>query len=332
MDRITIIGMSPIGTSIAMRLKQAKLNNTEIVGTTGDKLVLNAVSKLEAVDRTDGNLRSAIQGANLVILDTPLSESRAIIDAISPIIEDGAVLTDTGSSKLKMIDWAQEYLPKGVSYIGGHPLVKTNVTSIQDSSPDLFENVNYCVMPSHQADQQSVKTVIGLVETLGARPLFLDAVEHDSYSVAMTHLPMVLSSAFVTATSGSESWREMYKLAASDYADFSRLASGDPEDSEIACLANPESMVHWIDETIRALYDYRNKISDRSVNLMDLFIGAWEARARWETGAVEPKSNSDLPSARDSMASAFFGDKLAKRFKSATDEEDKDSWKYSKRS
>lgn len=333
MERITIVGMSPIGASIGLGLKRARLRDTEVVGTSRDRDALSTASKIGAVDRTVANLSSAVQGAQLVVLDAPINEIKELLEVIGPILEDGCVLTDTGSAKIPVIEWADENLAAGTSFVGGHPLLKKQVQSLDDADSSLFESIHYCVIPAKSANQQSVKTVVGLVEALGAKPLFLDAHEHDSYAAAMNYLPTVLSSAFVTATAGSEAWREMHRLAASDFGDFSRLASNDPLDNEAASLANPDALVHWLDEMITELYAYRNRIKDRSDDLLDSFVQAWEARARWEANVVLDSEGPRLPSAGDSMASAFFGERLTERYRKMRDGEPKSSrLKYFRRS
>ena len=329
MDRITIVGIGPIGASMGLGLKRSDLRNTEIVGTSGDRNALSEAAKMGAVDSTTRNLRSAVRGAELVILDAPLSETRELLEALGPILDDGCVVTDTGTTKIRVMDWADEYLPKGISFVGGHPLPKKPLNSMSEADPSVFDGIEYCVIPAVSASRGSVRTVVALVEKLGARTVFLDPHEHDSYAAAMMYLPVVLSSAFVTATAGSNAWREMHRLAAFDFADFSRLASNDPEDNEVASLANPDALVHWLDEIIAELYSYRNLIKDRSPELLDTFIKAWEARARWEANVVLEDDETKIQ--RRSMASFVVGERIAERFDRVSSDDKKNSWKYSKK-
>ena len=330
MDRITIIGLGPIGVSIGLALRRNQLKGTEIVGISGKREVMTAATKIGAVDKTTSNLASAVDGAYMLIVDTPLNETRELLEALGPVLEHGCVVTDTGAAKIRALEWAEAYLPRGVNYVGGHPLPKKPLRSLDDADAALFDGIDYCVFPGKHANEESVKTVLRLVSALGANPLFLDPHEHDSYAAAMNYLPLVLSSAFVTTTAGSEGWREMHKLAASEFSDFSRLASEDPLDNEVACLANPDALIHWLDQMILELYSYRNQIKEGSDELIETLVKAWEARARWEVDAVVPEEPK-LASAADSMASAMLGDRLAQRLKQLKDGEGKKNWKYSGR-
>ena len=83
------------------------------------------------------------------------------------------------------MEWADQLLPPTVSFVGGRPLIRKPFTKLEDASADLFQGSQYCISPADNADQTAVKTVVGLVELIGAKPLFLDPHEHDSYAVAM---------------------------------------------------------------------------------------------------------------------------------------------------
>ena len=98
MDRITIITAGPLGLSIGLGLKRADLQNTEVVGTSGDRGLLTKGKKMGAFDRTSNNLKSALKGAQLVILDAPAGETRELMEAIGPTLEQDCVITDTGTN------------------------------------------------------------------------------------------------------------------------------------------------------------------------------------------------------------------------------------------
>lgn len=328
MERITIIGTSVVGVSIGMALKKANLRNTEIVGSSGDRDALKIAAKAGAYDEDTSNLRNAVRGAQMIILDSAFTQTRELLEAIAPIVEDGCVVTDTCSAKVKSLEWAAELLPRSVDFVGGRPLIKKPSVNLEDASAELLQEAQYCITPGQSASQESVRTVVGMVELIGAKPLFLDAHEHDSYAVAMEVLPTVLSSAFVTATAGSDSWREMHRLAAGTFSEYSRLASEDPLDNEASCYANPNALVHWLDRYITELYAYRNMINDSDDSLVNTFISAWENRAKWDAGAVVNTGENNLPSAGESMANAFFGERLTQRYRQATGSEKKQSWIY----
>ena len=331
MSHITLLGMGPISVSIGFGLKRAGLN-MEIVGTDRNRGPLHQASKMGAIDRATGNLRSAMDGAQLVVLDAPLADTKELLEAIAPILDEGCVVTDIGTSKVPVMGWAEECMREGTSFVAGHPLLKDPVASIDDAHAELFDGTEYCVIPTKTATPDAVKTVVGMVESLGARPLFLDAHEHDSYAAALAHMPLVVSSAVVSATTASVSWREASRVAGAEFRGVTQLASNDPSDSASACLANPDALVHWLDRLIAELGYYRDQVKEGGDGLLETFIDAWEQRAKWEAGAIVEEQGPEIPSAGEHMAGMLVGQRWAERSRKMTKDDKRPPWKFPRRS
>ena len=307
--------MGPIGVSIGLTLKKKTLSDINIIGTSRNRESVSHALKVGAIDKAESNLKTATNKSQLVILDTPISETQEIMEALGSILIDGCVVTDTGNSKVSSINWATEYLRDGINFVGGHPLIKKRMQTIEEADSTVFDGIDYCITPSKSASKQSVETVVNIANLLGAKPFFLDPHEHDSYAAAMNYLPIVLSSAFVTATSKSNSWREMHRLAASAFGEFSYLATNHPDDNSAMCIENTDSLLHWIDQMINELCTYRNNIKENSDSLLDSFVEAWIARSRWENNTVIQNQSTDMPSSGETMASAFVGKHLVERYR-----------------
>ena len=145
---------------------------------------------------------------------------------------------------------------------------------------DLFLGCTYCLVPGPGATNEAIDTLEDLVKKVGAKPLFIEASEHDSLVAAISHLPIIISSALVSMTTRSPSWPEMAKLAATGFRDLTRLASGSPEMSRDICLTNKEPILRWLDEYIQELEGFRRLVSSDE-GLEEAFIRAREARQGW---------------------------------------------------
>ena len=331
MDRITIVGMGPLGTAIGMGLKAAELRNTEVIATGRDRRSVSNAEKLGAVDGTTRSLGSAVERAQLIIIDAGPGETRDVLEALGKNLREDTVITDTGNLKVPILEWADSYLPKGVSFVAGRPMPNKSLVSQEDAEESAFEGGHYCIIPAKSATNEAGSTVVGLAEILGARPFFLQPEEHDTYAAAMTVMPHVLAAALVTSTSSSESWREMSRLASTEYREASKLASTDPEAAHALARSNPEPLIHWLDQMILELYAYRNKLKEDSDELLEDFIGAWEARARWEHGVVEEYKGPEIPTAGQAVAHMFLGSRLLRRQRQMDQRARERDWKYARR-
>jgi prephenate dehydrogenase len=314
-DRITIIGQGLIGGSLGMALKQAKLG-PEVVGHDKDRGVATRAKKAGASDRTEPNLFKAVEGARMVVLAIPVPEMEGVLKHIGTELEEGCIVTDVGSTKEAVLRWAEEYLPSGISFVGGHPMAGKETSGPEGAQADLFRGATYCILPGKGADPNAVGVVVGMAEMLGAKPYFIDAVEHDLYAAAVSHLPMVLSTVLVKATSKNAAWPEIARLASSGYRDVSRLASGDPEMNRGICETNQGSLVRWIDEFIVELQAFKDLVREGGEPLEKAFDSAWETRDRWLQNKIA-KPNLDyqvqLPSTAEAMGGMLIGDRAAGR-------------------
>ena len=279
MRRIAIIGLGLIGGSMGLALK--KVADLELVGFARRPEVASKALSIGAVDRAEANLLSAVEEANLVIIATPVVAIKEILAQIGERLSQGCIVTDTASTKAQVMGWAEEFLPSSVSFIGGHPMAGKEASGIEAADADLFAGCTYCLVPGRRATAEAINVVEGLVGQIGAKPIFLDAPEHDSLVAAISHLPLLLSAALVSATTRSPSWPKMAKLAATGFRDLTRLASGNPEMSRDICLTNREPILHWIDEYIKELGEFRRLVGEGGQEMEQAFIRARQGRERW---------------------------------------------------
>jgi prephenate dehydrogenase len=307
MQQIGIIGLGLIGSSVGMGLRKwagaEGKQKVEVVGFDID--VANeryAKGKLNAVDRTVGSLPAIAEACDLLIIATPVRAMRDVFEIIAPHVREGATITDTGSTKAEILEWAQELLPLTVSFVGSHPMAG-NTRGVEGASAELFNGATWVVIPTVTAGDAAVQNVVGLVNALGATPRFLDATEHDAYVAGISHLPLAVSAALVHALSADASWRDMKTLTAGGFRDTTRLAAGDPIMSRDIFLTNRAGIARWLDrqidelEKLRALLTETGEGSEARVE--EWFTKARDMRAEWAT--QEGKSGDLLQSTSDEM-------------------------------
>jgi len=282
--RITIVGLGLIGGSIGLALRQAG-NDYEVVGHDREHAVAGQARKLGAVSKTEWNLISACEQADLIIIATPVVAIKETLTAIAPYLKPGCLITDTGSIKGPVVAWAKEILPDTVNFVGGNPIISQEgslPTGIEGARADLFQGGLYCLTPLPEAAPQAVQLATDLVHLLGAKPFFLDAAEHDGLVAGVDHLPFVLSAALLGTTVQSPAWREMRKLAGDAFQSVTRFSSSDAATYRDACLTNGENIVRWIDACLARLEELREVIAAQEAEKLEgTFEEAMSVRDRW---------------------------------------------------
>ncbi len=295
MAKIAIIGLGLIGGSLGLALKRSRLRDAEIVGFSRSVETREKARKAGAIDRAASDAQEAARDAAIVIIATPILTIRKTMEDIASVLPANCVVTDVASTKAQVMRWAAELLPAQVSFVGGHPMAGKEQSGVDAADAALFEGKPYCVVPSPQADEAAVNAVVGIAELVGATPLFMDAEEHDSYVAAVSHLPLVLSTALFSLVRESAAWPEMSRLASSGFRDVTRLASGSPEMSEDICRTNRENVIHWLDRMVAEIRKYRELIeSDDEEALFQAFAKAKRERGEFLAGGAPPR-REELP-------------------------------------
>jgi prephenate dehydrogenase len=300
MSNITIIGLGPTGNSIGMGLKRAVGEGLRITGFDPDKQKEQlALRKYHSVDAIAPDLGSAVRGAPVVIVAVPLSAVAEVIEAIAPLVDEGATITDTASLKSAVMATAAEHLRGRASFVGGHPysLGMDLDTADEDAPPsaDMFRGAPWCIMPLPGAGNDALNNVINLAENLGAKPLFIDPLEHDSFLAALSDLPVMVSAALMKAVGGSPAWNDMTALAHGRFRSTTMGVEADPEVLADMLVENRDHVLRWVDSLTNALYDLRQTVSGGDVEEIARALGeAHDARNSWASPDASDEENARL--------------------------------------
>lgn len=263
MPQIAIIGTGLIGTSIGLRLQADEvIRDLSIVGSDRNHGHAKRAQKLGAIDQAERDPARAVRDASLVILSVPVLALRRVMREIAPALEEGAVVTDTGSTKAEVMRWAEEELPPGVHFIGGHPMAGKTDAGPEAADASLFEGARWVIVAPPSVPPSAINSVSAIVEAMGAEQLFMDAAEHDAYVAAVSHLPMAAALSMFTLAFESEAWPELSRLAAGGFRDSVRLAATEPNVAHDIVVTNRHQLVHWIERYREALLELKERIED----------------------------------------------------------------------
>ncbi len=307
--RITIIGTGLIGTSIGLGLMSRPSRNYEIVGADRDRTHARTAKKMGGIDREVSSLEEALEGAGLVILAVPTLAAKQILQESSKYLQPDAIVTDTCSTKSDIMRWAEEFLPAGVHFVGGHPMAGRETSGPGAATADLFKNATWAVTPSPRADESAVRAVMGLVEALGAAPLYIDPAEHDQYVAAVSHLPIVISVALFRMVRDSQGWEDAALLAGPGFRDLTRLASGEPTMARDIFATNREAVLHWLGRYQDELSTIAKAIELGGQPVQDLLASTQLDRDAFILNPPVRRrvEGVEAPSAQDSIGRLFVG-------------------------
>jgi len=246
-DRVALIGIGLIGSSLA-RVLRRNSPDTTIVACAHRAETLATVRRLAIADETTDDPAQAAEGADLVIVATPLSAYAAIGERIAPVLKEGAILTDVGSVKQAVIRDLQPYVPEGVHFVPGHPVAGTEHSGPEAGFAELFRE-RWCILtPLPETAPEAVAAVARMWETCGMRVVTMSADHHDKVLAMTSHLPHLIAYTIVgTATNLEESLKsEVIAFSASGFRDFTRIAASDPVMWRDIFLNNREAVLEIV--------------------------------------------------------------------------------------
>lgn len=307
---VAIIGLGSLGAQLAFALQQVKTNFT-ILGHDREPGRARAALDRGAVDRALWNLIEAVEDADLTIVTEPLGHLLDTMSTIAPHLRAGTLLTDTASTKVAVLQRAEAVLPAGVSFIGGHPLVRRGTPDGGDAAPgQIFRQAVYCLVPLPSASESALQVLTNLVTAIGARPYFVAAEEHDALMVGTTQMPVLLAAALIELLDASPSHRDLRRLT--DAADLEVLGLPDDRREEVAeaIRANPAGLAPWLDQLLVVLGGLRDGLTSGHAGEVDALLTAAERiRLTWQVPMDESTTAAGFDALEDSggLRDILFG-------------------------
>ena len=246
-DRIALIGIGLIGSSIARDVKALGLAR-EVVVSTRSAETLKRAEELELGTSYALSAADAVEGADLIIVSVPVGASEAVARQIAPHLKPGAIVTDVGSTKASVIAQMAPHMPKSVHFIPGHPLAGTEKSGPDAGFTGLFQG-RWCIFtPLPGTDPAALARLKAFWEALGSKIDEMDPEHHDKVLAIVSHLPHIIAYNIVGTADDLEAvtQSEVIKYSASGFRDFTRLAASDPTMWRDVCLHNKDAILEML--------------------------------------------------------------------------------------
>lgn len=256
---VALLGCGLVGGSIGLALKQYLPEVTVVVYDLDPAVAERAVGR-GAADRAAPSIAAAVAGAELVFVATPVGAVAAVVEVAAGAAGTGALITDVGSTKSRLVVEIEHVLPDGVDFIGGHPMAGSEEEGIEASRADLFREAWWILTPTPRADAAVYTRLHAVLTTLGARVMALEPLEHDRLMAVISHVPQLTATALMNmAADRGKQHAGLLALAAGGFRDVTRVAASNPE--------------IWIDicrENGQAIADALGAFADRLQELREL--------------------------------------------------------------
>ena len=287
-ETLCIVGVGLIGGSLARDLRRLNWVG-EIVGTSRNADNLQHACELGVIDRFDTDVARAAKDADVVILAVPLGAMGTMFKAIAPALKPGAIVTDAGSAKMRVIAAAKDALGEQPSwFVPGHPIAGGENSGVDAAVDNLYRGRRVILTPTASTDAQAVAQVEAMWNAVGAEVLHMTPEHHDEVLAATSHLPHMLAYTMVDVLGQMQDRIEIFRYAAGGFRDFTRIASSDPQMWHDICMANKDALAGVLEDFSDDLQVLLQAVRDGNGEyLHDLFTRAKALRDKHAKEAGE---------------------------------------------
>lgn len=267
-QRVAILGTGLIGGSFAQALRKFT-PDIYISGWDRAEVVLEA-RKAAAIDEAFfESLEPAIRRADLIYIALPIGVTLDILPELAQHAPPHALITDAGSTKMRIWQAATELFVDEVGpiFLAGHPMAGRELSGFAHADADLFQNACYALVGrADDTHDPRIQAFVKIIEKLGARPLWIGAQQHD-YAVGLaSHLPQLAAVALgsflydhldengLPITLAGPGLRDTLRLAGSPYSVWRDIV-----------LTNRDVLSAALDLLARRIEDLRERLTSRDL-------------------------------------------------------------------
>jgi prephenate dehydrogenase len=263
-SRVAILGTGLIGGSFGLALRK-HFPDISIVGFDRAETLQVALAR-GAVQETARDLASAVRGADLVYVALPIGATIEALPAIAAAAKDGALVTDTGSTKATICRAAKTAFAGGARFLGGHPMAGKETSGIARADAKLFSGARYALIGLESDPDPRTHGLAALVRELGAEPVWTDAETHDWAVGIVSHLPQLLAVALARVVQDETDETGLpLSLSGPGLQDMLRLAGSPYSVWRDVAHTNTENIAHTLDRLGQAVEYLRTRLTSKEL-------------------------------------------------------------------
>ena len=235
---VSIVGVGLIGASIGQAVLRRALAD-EVIGIARRQTTLRAARRVGAVSHTTIDLDRGVAQAELIIVCTPVATIPDLVRQIAQACPEGALISDVGSTKSRIVAALDDGLPRGCRFLGSHPLAGSEKTGPSYSDANLFEGRVTIITPTRNTRAEDFDAMEDFWTGLGSVVIRMSPDEHDKALAMTSHFPHLMAA--LLAGILPEPW---FRLTGTGFLDTTRIAAGDVEMWKQICMQNRENLVN----------------------------------------------------------------------------------------
>jgi prephenate dehydrogenase len=230
-----------------------------VVGIGRRQESLDKALRVGAIDKATLDPAEGVEGADLVVLATPIGAFAEIMAQIAGPVPPKAILTDVASSKVRVVETISSALRNrpDVAYIPTHPMAGSEQSGPLAASADLFEGSVCIITPLTNTSPESKGAITRMWNALGARVVSMTPQAHDRTVARISQMPHIAAAALLAVLDDADA-----ALCGKGLLDTTRVASGSPDMWLDICKTNRERIRDALTDYVKVLKETADALDE----------------------------------------------------------------------
>ena len=224
--KVLIIGCGLIGSSILRAINSKKLSKKTFVLEKSKKNI-SKIKKIKSNCKFIKSINKEISDVDLVIICTPMSQYKKIIQRLNKSLKAGCLITDVGSTKQNIIKLKNKILNKKLYWILSHPIAGSEVSGPEYGNKNLFLNKWCVIIKEKKQNSKKINLLKKFWKKIGSKVVLMNPVNHDKIFSITSHLPHLIAYNLIKTAQDSQKIqrKNLIQYSAGGLRDFSRIAA-----------------------------------------------------------------------------------------------------------
>ena len=277
MKTIGIVGLGVMGGSFSARAKEL---GYKVIGFDLDQRALDFAMEKGWLDEGYTDPKEALAKCETLILCLYPTLMEGWMKENGEYLHQEAIIMEIAGVKSSIMDQLETLIPEGRQLVSIHPMCGRESRGIQFSSPRIFQNANFIIIPSSQTTAKGIVEASSLAKELGCGKIsVLNADEHDDMIAFLSQLTHVIAVSLMNTHANDH----LVEYSGDSFRDLTRIAKINEDMWSELFLLNKEKLLTEIDAFADSLQNFRKTLEEEDVQTMkDMFIQSTQKRIKFD--------------------------------------------------
>ena len=277
MKTIGIVGLGVMGGSFSARAKEL---GYKVIGFDLDQNALDFAMEKGWLDEGYTDPKEALAKCETLILCLYPTLMEGWMKENGEYLHPEAIIMEIAGVKSSIMDQLETLIPEGRQLVSIHPMCGRESRGIQFSSPRIFQNANFIIIPSSQTTAKGIVEASSLAKELGCGKIsVLNADEHDDMIAFLSQLTHVIAVSLMNTHDNDH----LVEYSGDSFRDLTRIAKINEDMWSELFLLNKEKLLTEIDAFADSLQNFRKTLEEEDVQTMkDMFIQSTQKRIKFD--------------------------------------------------